>query len=553
MEMNPLEKGLEQYFNAVETVKKQNKLNREEKLKILLTPIVDLQDFTSTSNREHKFAREDYVNLEDELDLSSLEKKSDDWAILSNWKLGQFGDIDSSDDIILVDYQKFLPEIKNPSTVTDGSITRTSLSELYKHWLPHLSQKRIQSKSLLDQILVCYTIKRAQNGDEKAGDKLISLYTERAESRETFNNVSKMITWREQNKTGSNDIYINALKTMTWHYLEKVDVEHPHEGDDKDFRQLAKIYLSFIIKGFSPKSILDSIIKEQQSEFLPLPTGAVDVFLYYFGEYLPGIVNKYLFYLNSMNDSLKDPSNIHKTIKMAESMANVIECLNLQAKECLNVDQLDFLKKNADLLPPDKVTEVTASTFLVASKLSDRVAPYFATLFDPYTPINSDIVLMKNKNTARILNVCYRPQKMGPRINLTTWLFGGHGSYNLGKLNQMLADYYSRNADGIDTVPLDDPSALDSSDDSEEESGLRKQRISNIDKIREQIEGAATVSNDLQAMIEKANISDEDYELLLDNFRGFTLDELAERHCLTKDQVRYKIKAIMETLQKTIS
>jgi len=142
---------------------------------------------------------------------------------------------------------------------------------------------------------------------------------------------------------------------------------------------------------------------------------------------------------------------------------------------------------------------------------------------------------------------------MGPRTNLTTWLFGGHGTYNLGKLNQMLADYYSRNADGIDTVPLDDPSALDSSDDSEEESGLRKQRISNIDKIREQIEGAATVSNDLQAMIEKANISDEDYELLLDNFRGFTLDELAERHCLTKDQVRYKIKAIMETLQKTIS
>lgn len=543
MEKNQSEENLDKYFKAVEEVRQQNDLDKEEKLRRLLIPIVNIQDGLSTHVKKHKFSREDYVNLEDELDLSSLEKKSDDWAILSNWKLGQFGDIDSSDDIILVNYPKFLPDIKNPSTVTDGSMTRTSLSGLYKHWLPQLSQTRMQSKSLLDQILVCYTIKRAQNGDEQASDKLTSLYMGRASGKETYNNVLKLLLWRESN--------IKSEKKRNLHLDDKGNVKSFKYTDD--FQQIAKIYLAFIIRGFSPKSILDSIIKEQQSDFLPLSTGVVDVSLYYFGEYIPGIVDKYLIYLKSMNDSLKDPSNIHKTIKMAESMANVIECLNLQVKECLNVDQLDFLKKNADLLPPDKVKEVTASTFLVASKLSDSVAPYFATLFDPYTPINSDIVLMKNKNTARILNVCYRPEKMGPRNNLTTWLFGGHGSYNLGKLNQMLADYYSRNADGIDTIPLDDPSALDSSNDSEEESRLRKKIKSNIYKILEQTEEAATLSNDLQAMIEKANISDKDYELLLDNFRGFTLDELAERHCLTKDQVRYKLKTIMKTLQKTTS
>jgi len=543
MEKNQSEEKLDRYFKAVEEVRRQKDLDKKEKLKQLLMPIVNLQNDLSTQERRHKFAREDYINLEDEIDLSSLEKKSDDWAILSNWKLGQFGDIDTNDDIITVNYPKFLSEAKNTFSQTEDSMIRTSIRSLYKDWLPQLSQTRIQSKSLLDQILVCYTIKRAQNGDKQASDKLISLYSARAASKETYNNVLKLLLWRESN--------IKSEKKRNLHLDDKSNVKSFKYTDD--FQQTAKIYLAFIIRGFSPKSILDSIIKEQQSDFLPLSTGVVDVLLYYFGEYIPGIVDKYLVYLKSMNDSLKDPSNIHKTIKMAESMANVIECLNLQVKECLNVDQLDYLKKNADLLLSDKVTELTASVFTIVAMLSDRVAPYFATLFDPYTPINSDIALMKNKNTARILNVCYRPQKMGPRTNLTTWLFGGRGSYNLGKLNQMLADYYSRNADGIDTVPLDDPSALDSSDDSEEESGLRKQRISNIDKIREQIEGAATVSNDLQAMIEKANISDEDYELLLDNFRGFTLDELAERHCLTKDQVRYKIKAIMETLQKTIS
>jgi DNA-directed RNA polymerase sigma subunit (sigma70/sigma32) len=37
----------------------------------------------------------------------------------------------------------------------------------------------------------------------------------------------------------------------------------------------------------------------------------------------------------------------------------------------------------------------------------------------------------------------------------------------------------------------------------------------------------------------------------LDNSGGFTLEELAEKYNLTKDQVRYKLKTILETLQKT--
>jgi len=542
MEMNPLEKGLEQYFNAVEKVRKQTDLRKEEKLKLLLEPIVSLQNDTSPANRKHKFAREDYINLDEELDLSSLENKSDDWAILSNWKLGQFGDIDTNDDIISVNYPKFLSEAKNTFSQIKDSMVRKSIRSLYKDWLPQLSQTRMQSKNLLDQILVCYTIKRAQNGDKQASDKLISLYIGRAASKETFDNVLKMLVAREKN--------IKSAKKKNSKLDNKSNIKSFKYTDD--FQQIAKSYLAFIIRGFSPRSILDSI-REPESDFLPLPAGTGDIFLYYFSEYIPGIVNKYLIYLNSMNDSLKNPSNIHKTIKMAESMANVIECLNLQEKESLNVDQLNYLKKNADLFPSDKVTELTASVFTIVAMLSDRVAPYFATLFDPYTPINSDIALMKNRNAARILNVCYRPQKMGPRTNLTTWLFGGHGTYNLGKLNQMLADYYSRNADDIDSVPLDDPYVLDSSDDAEEESGLRKQIISNLHSIREQIAQKASNFIDLQAIMKKANVTKEDYELLLDQYGGLTFKELSEKYKLTEDQVRYKLGILLEKLQKTTS
>ena len=543
MVQNKLEEKLIRYFNAVETVKKQNKLSRDKKLKLLLEPIVSLQNDTSPANRKHQFARENHINLYEELDLSALESKSEEWDILPNWKLEQFGDLDISADLIYVDYTKFLPERKSVSISTKISKVRTSWHELYQDWLPHLDEKRIRSRNLLDQILVCYTIKRAQNGYERASDKLISLYIGRAASKETYDNVLKMLVAREKN--------IKSAKKKKLNLDDKSNVTSFKYTDD--FRQIAKIYLAFIIRGFSPKSILDSMIREPESKFLPLPAGIVDVFLNYFGEYIPGIVKKYVKYLDDVQAALNDKTNPLNLIKLTESAADLLECFNMK-EDASPINKMGaFLKDNAQLIQIDQVMEIWLLILPVIMKIPDAVAPNFATLFDPYTPINSDIALMKNKNTARILNVCYRPQKMGPRTNLTTWLFGGYGSYNLGKLNQMLCDYYSRDADDIDSVPLDDPSVLDSSDDSEEESGLRKHIISNIYKIREQQEEAAAVSNDLQAMIEKANISDEDYELLLDKYGDYTLEDLAEKHNLTEDQVRYKLKSIMKKLQKTTS
>lgn len=52
----------------------------------------------------------------------------------------------------------------------------TSIRKYYEKWLPTLDEQKVKSNDLLDQILFCFTIKRALNGDNKAIDKLSSLY-----------------------------------------------------------------------------------------------------------------------------------------------------------------------------------------------------------------------------------------------------------------------------------------------------------------------------------------------------------------------------------------
>jgi hypothetical protein len=555
MEKDQLEEKLIRYFKAVEEVNKQSNLRREEKLKLLLEPIISLQDDTFPPNMEHKFTRDDYINLKEELDLSSLENTSDGWMILQDLKLQQFGDLDTSADIISVDYIKFLPESKRSNTLIKDPFVRTSIRSLYKDWLPHLSQERIMSRSLLDQILVCYTIKKAQNGDNQASGELISLYTLRAESKETYDKVLKMMTWQEQMRSEDKKIYNNVLTKMTWQYLEKIDQKHPYDAVDNDFRQLARIYLAFIINGFTAKSILDSISKGRESEFLPLPREIGDVFLYYFGEYVPVIVDKYTTYLNNVRESLKEPSNIHKLIKMIESMADLIECFNLQEKAGLKVDYLDFLKKNAELLQSDQVMEAAASIFPLAMKVSDDIAPYIATLLDPYTPINSEIAINKNDNQTvdRILSACYRPQNMSSRKNLTTWLFGGDGkSYVFGKLYQVLRDYYFLKATDVTSVPsYISPESEYPKEDEDEDETLKRYTNVEIDEIRERIDQVAFLTHDLSTIIKKANIAKKDFDLLLDYFGGFTLEDLAAKYNLTKDQIRYKFKIILKALQQS--
>ena len=52
---------------------------------------------------------------------------------------------------------------------------RYSITELYNHWLPTLTLDKIKGNDLLDQILICYTMKRALNGDSLARNRLVEV------------------------------------------------------------------------------------------------------------------------------------------------------------------------------------------------------------------------------------------------------------------------------------------------------------------------------------------------------------------------------------------
>jgi len=287
--------------------------------------------------------------------------------------------------------------------------------------------------------------------------------------------------------------------------------------------------------------------REPESEFLRLPEGTVDVFLNYFGEYIPRLVEKYVKYLDDVQAALNDKTNPLNFIKLTESAADLLECFNMK-EDASPINKMGaFLKDNAHLIQIGQVMEIWLLILPVIMKIPDAVAPYFDTLFDPYTPISTETLIKASghKWDSRILSYSNRPEKMGPRKNLTTWLFGGHGSYNLGKLHQMLADYYSRNND-VDTVPLNPP---DSATSNAEEA----EPMCNIHEACEDINQKFSTSLDLEAIVKKANVTKEEYELLLDQYRGLTFNELSEKYNLTRDQVRYKLETLLNKLQKTIT
>jgi hypothetical protein len=132
---------------------------------------------------------------------------------------------------------------------------RMSVEEIYELWLPTLEQERIKSRDLLEQILVCYTIKRALNGDEKAVDKLYDLYQDTAIG--TAINMAK--------------------RRELYDFLE-------------DIRQEAQLFLKLIISGFNPLIIMNSLTKD--SAIIPIPKSIKKFYIWHYAEYVPFLIEE---------------------------------------------------------------------------------------------------------------------------------------------------------------------------------------------------------------------------------------------------------------------
>uniref|UniRef100_A0A7V3KMW4 Uncharacterized protein n=1 Tax=candidate division WOR-3 bacterium TaxID=2052148 RepID=A0A7V3KMW4_UNCW3 len=350
------------YLWAVDTVKKKKGLSKEDKLKLLLAPLITLTKLNfpsysiefipkkanANSNANSNLPgleRAIWIWIDRELDLEHLNYDHTKYRIdykvnrpLSPWTKSIWLEEKERKDL------KACIEAE-VGWVEDSILGCISLHELYEKWLPLLNPMVIQSKDLLDQILVCYSIKRALNGDKKAIQKLYDLYKDTAQA-----------------------IAVKMARKFN------LSIE--------DMKQDAQILLWFLISGFTPENILSQLLSEKNCKIImALPMWVKDFYIYYFSEYIPRMI---------------------KTI----------------LKESEEVAKHDEFQKG-----------------VLGWELS--------ILLNPCTPIHEH-TFWKNtpKRIYRFNSYSYQPRQMGPRRNLTTWLFGTFGKRRYGKLYQLLRDKY---------------------------------------------------------------------------------------------------------------
>ncbi len=281
-------KLIQEYFDAIKEVAENNKLSTEQKLKKLLTPLINLGDITFPPGYKSnlKFIGED-INLKEELDIENLINNPEKYSIVEDTELRELGILRADNRNIRLSerYEYYLSYCKQVAPISEaefdkkypeiGKLTTTnkvldipeellpfiepeplrSVSDIYELWLPTLTPEKMKSNDLLDRILVTYTIKRALNRDEKAIDKLCGL----------FQNVAEGI----------------AVKMAVKRRLKK------HIGD---IRADAMFFLRLIVGGFSPKMILDSL---NQTANFKIPKSVENFYIYWLSEEVPERLNKF--------------------------------------------------------------------------------------------------------------------------------------------------------------------------------------------------------------------------------------------------------------------
>lgn len=443
-----------EYLSIVNELKADNKLPIESKLQKLLTPLCKLQsvDDSDYPDCKYPFVDDSYIDLENELDLEILTPNPEKYSIIGDFILNKFGHLRTDYELI---------------SLNDNAPSPRSIHQIWGQWRDHeickhlnqqndagfeandedlerirnrllsgkqpiepywkLDQEIMKSGDLLDQILICYTIKRALNGDKTAITKLCSLYEKTAIDRPL-------------------------------NFSGRLEVKYPSE----DLKPITLNLLRLIIRGFKPADMLKAMLEGEKisPEGVPWPKWITDFFVYYYLEYIPSL--------------LRD--------KPAFSI--ILE-----------------------------------------------------TLLDPATIINNDTSWQKitgKGDLSKIINrfnrFAFRPGivKMGPRKNLTTWLFGVEGKRQYGKLYQLLKEILGTS---------------------------RKSRIETINRDLESFANQApeASSKDLDVIIKELtdkDFSTRDSEIFtLWKFDKRTQVELGKQFSLSERQIRricYKVLSKLE-------
>ena len=435
IESSNLTELIQEYLKAVEEVKRNRKLPPEDKLKKLIPPLHEIQRIFFPNYPKYydvsglvdiiPFADDGYIDLRKELSLEDLIPNYDKYSICDTvfdktglldtqrrnislsekyeWYLVYCRKVKpiSEPDFERIYDKEIAPEIKpaKNSPQLDSilenklypPLLHKSISEIWPGWLPTLNQKSIKSNDLLTQILVCYTIKRALNGDEKASKKLYELYV----------GVAQAI----------------AIKIgMKFHVPREI----------KDIKQDAAILLRLLIGGFRPDYILEQLVKdESERTIMVFPKWVKGFYIYYLLEYVPERLRETLTRLKEIGRLIKFVDDFSSgaistmdLIKQDEAAKEVIEKLQSSNIE----DAVELLRGRIGVLGLEVVT-----------------------LLNPYAPIQDGTVWKGTpKRLNRFNSYSFRPGqvKMGPKNNLTIWLLGTPAKPQYGKLYQLLRDKY---------------------------------------------------------------------------------------------------------------
>jgi hypothetical protein len=306
IEASPLAELIQKYLDAVDEVKKNKELSPEAKLGKLLPPLHEIQQIFFPNypkyyewNQEEKkavladiipFCDDGYIDLKKELNLKILRPNPEKYFILRDTELKKLGRLYVRNRNIRLseEYEWYLTYCRDIKPISEAEFkrmletkeidltepeiihipsewdsipkeritptqTHKSISEIWPNWLLTLSQETIKSKDLLTQILVCYTIKRALNGDEKAIQKLYDLYEEAAVG-----------------------LAVNVAKKLR--SLQSIN----------EMKQDAKILLRLLIGGFKPEYIFSELLRGNGFRTIDaIPKRTKMFYLYYLSKWIP--------------------------------------------------------------------------------------------------------------------------------------------------------------------------------------------------------------------------------------------------------------------------
>ena len=409
IEASRLPELIQTYLDAAEEVRKNKKLSPETKLRKLLPPLHEIQHIffpnypkCYTWNHEKKkpveddiipFINDEYIDLKKELDLKNLRPNPEKYSILEDTEFKKLGRLYTSNRNIWLseEYRWYLTYCRDVNPISEAEfkgkcetkeidLTETEIIRKPSKW-DLIPPERIGPPQVYKSIREIWP------------DWLPTLSQETIKSKDRLTQI--LVCYTIKRALNSDE---EAIKKLYDLYEKKV--EYCALQLAKRHRKLflylekmktdSKLLLRRLIAGFRPDYILTQLLQDTSEKLIDtIPDWTKKFFIYYLSQWIP--------------------------------------------------QKLTEIQKKAELIRVGETMGLTKDQWKVDFDLGLEIE----ILLNPNTPIHEGTFWQKSPVRKHEFNkYSYRSKKMGPRQNLTLWLFGSKAHPDFGKLNQFLLNKY---------------------------------------------------------------------------------------------------------------